>query len=473
MADQIQSYNYEENFNFEPEKKVKSPASAPSKKNFMPIILLGIIGVILIGALFFLLFGRQGRTPTSPSDSSQQVVIQFWGAFLTEEMMNPLIQEYKSIKPNVTIEYANKWQNEIPRDVEAENYKNEINRVLKANDPVEIPDIFMIHNTWTGDYERFTASSTSLGFDEFSQNFYPVVSDNFAPGGIVKGVPLWLDTFAILFNRDLLNIESVTTPPSNWADFKRLSLNLTRKNRNVITQGGFAAGNGTNVSFAFEMINLLLLQNRVSMLNQQKMPDFAQNPDALEAFSFFKDFGSSNGSWSLDLKNDSSSFIEKKAAMIFAPSYRYRDILKYKELYQIDFEIGIAPVPQLEGQKVNWADYWGCVVSQNRPNIIQSWEFLAWLSEPSQLKKIHENVKKEFKTFGTLYPRSDMKEELENDPYLNIFNDSLPFAKSWYMVKGLEVKKEFLSIINSSISSSSLESLQRSITTLFENKGRL
>ena len=177
--------------------------------------------------------------------------------------------------------------------------------------------------------------------------------------------------------------------------------------------------------------------------------------------------------WNENFENDSAAFLEGKVAMIVVPSYRLRELLRYNEEYSIGIDIGISKLPQVDGsgEDFNWSDYWGNMVASNRPNSTESWKFLNWITQPEQLKALSENVKNYNKYFGLVYPRKDMNSELIGDEYLRVYNEGALNAKSWYMIKGLEINAAIDTLLSSkTISQAQLDKLQEDINTLRGNK---
>lgn len=450
-----------------------NPPEKTGLKKFLPFIIIGLIGIIALIVILSLLFSNRNQTPVA-----QNVTLQWWGVFMDKDTVQPLIDEYQSQNQGVTIEYADKWSSDLPFDEARTRYKEEVDRVLKANDAVQIPDIFMVHNTWAGDYERFVKTSTTYTAQDLTQSFYPVVSQDFANGGNVYGVPMWMDTFAIVYNKDILASNAVLTVPTDWPAFKSLAQNLTKRESGQVKTAGFAAGLAKNTSFGFDLANILLAQNGVNMTNAKGELSFATDPDSVAALQFYKDFlNRSAPTWSDTFENDSSAFLNGEVAMIIAPSYRLRDLMYYNEQYGLNLKIGIAQIPQLIGQEqalINTPDYWGNMAALNRPNSTAAWNFLKWITQPDQLKKLSDNIKTKDGSFGILYPRSDMADELRTDDYLKIYNESLPFLKSWYMVKGVDVEEAFNTVLDgTSISQSQVSSLEADIQTIISNKGKL
>jgi len=452
--------------------------TAPKRK--IPVTLLIVVGVILFLVLIYLLFGNLLKgTPPTTTTNNQKVTLQWWGVFLDPTVVKPLIDEYQAQNTNVTIQYADKFP-DGEYDSAADQYKSELNRVLKANDAVDIPDIFMVENTWAGDYESFVKSSNSYDYDTYKSIFYPAAVTDFttASSKSVYGVPLWMDDLAIIYNKDMLKEVAASEPPTDWVNFQSLAQSLTKRQSGKITQAGFAAGAGSNVTYAPEIFNLLMSQNGVQIVDAQGLPTFGADTDSVTALQSYKDYlNTSTGTWNTDLKVDAASFLERKLAMMVTTSYKYREIKTFNESYQLGIDIGVSQFPQLQGQSqqvLNWADYWGAMVASARPNSTAAWAFLKWITQPDQLRKLNKNEGDFNKQFSFLYPRIDMASDYQNDSNLKIFNASLPFAQSWKMYKGADVKKEFLKLIDQSgISQSSIVSTQTAIQSLINNKGKL
>jgi ABC-type glycerol-3-phosphate transport system substrate-binding protein len=442
--------------------KVNAKMISKSRKKLIALFGLGILLIL------------SGCTNTPSTSSTGAIELQWRGVFWDERVVKPLIDEYQLLNPGVTIKYANRWPGGRS-ETAAQSYKDDLDRILKAGNTAEIPDIFMIENTWTGSYENYATPAPSAIIDANSvkTNFYPAVSKDFLNGENVMGLPLWMDTLAIIYNKDLLAAQSLAAPPSDLTNFKNKAIQLTTRSSGVITSGGFAAGTSGNVGFAPEFLNLLFLQNGVTMVDSTGNPIFADSEDALTALQYFKSFSAANGSWDASQKFDGIAFLEGKLAMMVTTSWRLNDILSFKDAYALNLNIGVAPMPQIAGQPdINWATYWGAMVANNRPNSAAAWKFLAWLTQPEQLRKLRESEVASRRFFGILYPRTDMQSEtdIRSDQYLQNFNSELPSATSWYMVNGLEVRKAFQDLIDSNGTQANISQAQTVIREIMSRQ---
>lgn len=438
-------------------------------KKFSKFALVVIAMVFLVGCT------QQNQTP----QTSGEITLQWWGVFLDKSVVESLIKEYESQNAGVKIDYANRWPGGRS-ELAAQSYQDELNRVLRENNSVAIPDIFMIENTWVRHYENFVAAAPGDVTDAntVKTSFYPAVAKDFAKGDVVRGLPLWMDNIAIIYNRNLLAAASLSTPPTDWVNFKQAALDLTQRSGGQITVGGFAAGTGTNTTFGTEIFNLLLAQNGVQIADNNGNPVFSGDSDSLSAYSFFKSFeGAAAGSWDKSFENDALAFLQGKLAMLAAPSWRLNEILFFNEKYNLGLNVGVAPMPQLQGQTIpvlNWATYWGNVVARNRPNSAAAWKFLNWLTQPDQLRKLDSNIKINQKFFGIVYPRTDMQQDLQADQYLRVYNSALPTAETWYQGNGLAVRKEFIKLLDATGSPQNLvPQAENSIQQILNRNGQL
>jgi len=115
--------------------------------------------------------------------------------------------------------------------------------------------------------------------------------------------------------------------------------------------------------------------------------------------------------------------------MIFAPSWQALEIKQINP--ELDF--AIAPVPQLSNEeKVTWASFWAEGVNKNSSQSEAAWKLLDYLSSPEVLKKFFNSASL-VRTFGEIYPRTDMANELSEDELLGAYVADAPFAQSFPM----------------------------------------
>jgi ABC-type glycerol-3-phosphate transport system substrate-binding protein len=255
---------------------------------------------------------------------------------------------------------------------------------------------------------------------------------------------------------------NLVSPEADWQGFVDDQVpELTQSTNNAITVGGFAAAEPSNTEFWFEALNMLMLQNKVEMLDSQGQAIFGDDADAQDALDFYLQFSGSNQSWSDDFNVDIAAFLEGKLATYMAPTWRLSDIVKYNELGSLGLDIGISAVPQLSdsaGAKANFASYWANVVNANSIYSEETWEFLNFLTQSEQLATLNRTMLNNSSTeIGILFPRIDMASQQSNDQYLGVYVDSLADARSWQMKDKTEIKSEFQTIFDDNATLSEVE----------------
>ncbi len=426
-----------------------------------------------IGLVMFL----SGCTNNNNNNTaSGPITLQWRGVFWDPKIVQPLLDEYHQLNPNVTVSYADRWPTSGTSEQAANSYKADLDRILQGGNAAEIPDLYMVENTWSGTYaNKYAAPAPSSVIDATAvkANFYPAVVEDFARNDKVTGLPLWLDTLAIVYNKNLLAAQSLSAPPADTTNFKNKAIQLTTRSAGVITSAGFAAGVSANVGFGPEYLNLLFLQNGVPMIDANGNPIFADSDNASSALSYLKSFSGGSGSWDSSQKFDAIAFLEGKLAMMVTTSWRLQQMLSFNDLYALNLNIGVAPMPQIPQQPVvNWATYWGVMVSNNRPNSTEAWKFLAWLTQPEQLRKLRQNEVANSKYSGILYPRTDMQQEADitGDTKLQVFNAELSTAQSWYMVDGLDVRSAFNDLIDTAGTQANISQTQTTIRDIISKQ---
>lgn len=398
------------------------------------LLSLGLL--FLISTLF--LTGCK-KTDENNQQNGQQVTLIWWNLFESEENVKPLIDGFKTKYPNVVIQYK---QQGVSDGVPA--YRNLLDTTLNDQDAINDPDIFTLENTWVKKYSgNITTAPNDVISTEYMSDFYPVVREDFVDTS-VNAVPMYVDTLAVIYNKDKLIEGGYSVPDNEWSEFKTQAINLTKKDSaNKIISAGFAAANGDNVQFNFDIFSLLMLQNGVDLSNPDTFTSLESNSEFNDSVDFYRELGTGL-SWNQDQKLDVAAFLEGRLAMFVAPSWRLNDILIYNEEYNLNLDIGIAPIPQLAGTDATyWGTYWGQTVSKNSPNSKIAWEFIKYITEVDQLKTLDATVKENGRKVGIFYPRLSMAADISDDENLKVYVQSMPFAKSWDMYDGFLVESEF------------------------------
>lgn len=379
----------------------------------MKKIAIIVLVLLIMGILLFWKFGPHGiQTPLGPKN----VTLTFWGLWEDDHLMQPLIQEYKKLHPEVTINYVR--QSSI-------NYRTRVQTQVRAGTG---PDVFMIHNSWlpmfTGDLSPAPVSVFTLL--DYQKTFYPVAVDDFVRDNQIWAAPAEIDGLALFYNEDILNGTGISVP-KNWQEFTDAAVRTTVKDTTgKIRTAGAAMGTAGNVDNWSDILGLLLLQqpgvdlNSVSIATQQVA-------DVLKFYTGFVT-DSKKQTWDATMPSSTQAFASNQLTFLIAPSWRAYDIRQMNP----NLHFKVVPVPQLSGKPVAWATFWAYAVSGKSQFPTQSWEFIKYLTSASAEKLAYQQAS-QVRLSGEPYSRVDLGSTLAADPITGAFVTQGPMYKSWYL----------------------------------------
>lgn len=383
----------------------------PKKKGFKTVFIVFLFLLLLLGGGYLLynyLTGGGGLIFRNE--------IVWWGLWEDEDVIKPLIDDYKKLNPKVNIKYVQQSK---------EDYRERLTNALAKGDG---PDIFTFHNSWTPMFksELSPVPETVYSAAEFNQLFYPVMVSDLSTGTSTVGIPIEYDGLALYVNEEIFE-KAGKQYPATWNDLRQTAKDLTVKDeRGSITQAGVALGRTENVDHWPEILGLMMLQNGANLNN----PTGSLAEGALKYYTLFSQ---SDKVWDETLPTSSVFFAQGKLAMYFGPSWRAFEIraqnpnLKFKTI----------PLPQLPKTELNepdvaYASYWAEGVWNRSDKVEDAWNFLKYLTSTDTLEKFYNNASK-VRMFGEPYPRTDMQQSLLSHPILGSLIKDAVYAQSWYL----------------------------------------
>lgn len=405
----------------------------------MKYLIIGVLAFAVVGGF---LFWKYAPFFNQKEEEKIPVVLNIWGLWEDNALFKPAIDEYKKIKPDVTINYN--FQS-------SQNYRTRTQTKIQEN---EGPDIYMINNAWTLMFLKtssmFPAPKEVFTPQEYSQTFYPVVRDDFtnflaikaqvdssnAPdknkaiqeqfnaNGKIYAIPRGIDGLAMYYNVDILSAAGVEIPKT-WNEFRDAAFKMTvADERGVIKTAGAALGTTGNVDHWSDIVGLLFLQQPGAKIDN---PGDQNGADVLK---FYTDFAkvAQKRVWDNTFEPSTQAFAAGKVAFYFAPSWRAHELRQINP--SLNFKI--APMPQLAGKNIAWANYWGYGVSSKSRFPKEAWEFLKFLTSADTEKVLYREAAK-VRLYGLPYSRVDLQKELQNDPLTGAFVNQGPYYKSWYL----------------------------------------
>jgi len=306
------------------------------------IIIIGIAGLIVLFFVLLFLGLIPGIKPPGSGGGtlapSSQTKINFWGVSEANNgnAIQSIIDEYSKINNTVSISYR---QFDNP-----DTYEKTLLNALATG---QGPDIFMLHNTWLPKHLSKLAAvpETIFNLGYLQQLFPDIIKSDFVSQNKIFALPLYIDTLALVYNKDILNLKSIALAPRTWSDFQNLIPQLRQLNTlNQITKPAAAIG-GSNKSIdsASDLLSALMLQFGSQFVNSSGEINFGNQ--GLAAFNFYISFANpSSGyyTWNDNLTSSIDSFSQGDLAMIFNYNSSLR-LIKAKNPY---LNIRVAPLPQ-------------------------------------------------------------------------------------------------------------------------------
>lgn len=365
--------------------------------------------------LLLVIFLSACTMPFIGQKEEEQITLEYWSLWESPTVMTALINDYKSIKPNVNVSYKKRNR---------EQYRETLEAQIQAG---KGPDIFRFHNTWTSmlSEELAPAPGSIISSSDFKKDFYPTANTDLKIGGKVVGIPLEIDGLALYYNEDIFKAAGITKPPTTWAEFAQIAARLTvRDTAGNIRTAGAAIGTASNVDHFSDILAVMIMQNG----GELKAPTDKQSIDAIDYYTKFA--RGTNRVWDETMPASTVAFAGGNLAMYFGPSWRAIELKNANPLLQFK----TAPIPQLEGGKVTWASYWAEGVSAKSAYRQEAWEFIKFLASEEVLIKFYsEAAKSPGRFFGEPYPKVTMANKLATDPIVGAYIFQAPFAHSFPM----------------------------------------
>lgn len=404
-----------------PDSYVPPPPFAQDSRKKLIVVIAVIIFILMF---LFALISIVKRLGAKPADK-KNVTLSYWGLWEAETVMQPILDEYKRLNPEVTVNYIQS---------DPKQYRE---RLQSAIDRGEGPDIFRYHNAWLPMFLTQLAPmpKTIYSDEEYTSTFYPV-ADGLKLGDAHVGIPLEIDGLMLFYNEDILKGANVDVPKT-WIDVQNAIGKLTVVEDGRLVTSAIALGTADNIEHFADILTLMLLQNGTNLgTSLFSCVDPASTACGVEALTFYKKFTEQPAkTWDDTLENSIVAFEGGKVAMVFAPSWQAHVIREMSPT--LNFKT--APVPQLPCDKepcprVDMASFWVEGVSAKSAVQNEAWEFLKYLSSKDTMQKLYAQQIKATPLFGEPYSRVDLKESLSDNVYVSPLLEEAPTMKTYYTV---------------------------------------
>jgi len=405
--------------------------------NKLMYVLVGVI-VVAVFVTIVLVLRNVGGAVAKP------VTLQFWGVFDNHNAFDKVISDFKIQNPGIDVKY---------QMFTYEQYEQGFVNALAAGTG---PDILMIHNTWLPKHGDKLASMPATGVPDtknpftiqnFKDQFVDVAYQDFVYNNQIYGLPLYVDTLGLYYNKDLFNSAGITRPPQTWNEVNTDVQLLTKfDSRGNIIQSGFALGTARNINRSTDILMDMMIQSGVQMTStDQRSATFGQTINgqrvgeiAVQYYTNFANPRNPDYSWNDSQHYAVDAFTEGTLAMMMGYAHDMQTIRS--KAPRLNF--AMASMPQASMTDVrNFANYWGVGVAAKSAHPIESWKFVNYLAS-KEGATVYLNV--------TNRPsaRRDLIDLQRVDPDLGVFAVQALSARSWFQADNVAIETIFADMID-------------------------
>lgn len=414
-------------------------ASILTDSRKLTYILGGAIAFMVFLAFIFVLRGSfSGQT-------TQEATLEVWGVFDDRSAFDTSIQAFEKLNKNISINY---------RMFSPQEYKQAVLNALAAGTG---PDVWMIHNTWLAqEIDKILPMPAKapgqkvplMTVRQFQDAFVDVAATDLLSDNKIYGLPLYVDTLALYYNKDMFASAGIAQPPKTWTDFmddvKKITTYDVSRN---LTRSGAAMGTARNINRSTDILMLLMLQSGAQMTSSDHtQATFAHSVDGQNvgerSLTFYTDFA--NPQREVYAWNDTQHYsVDAFAAGETAMMLNYAHQIPVIRAAAPRLNWGIASVPQVSAvDSRTYANYWALVVGLKSKFPNEAWQFAHYMTAgDGSVSYINEANRPT--------ARKDLIDQQRSDPDLGVFAEQALTARSWFQSDNTAIETIFADMIDS------------------------
>lgn len=357
----------------------------------------GALGVLFILSVLFATGVLPGFTKRV-----QKTTLEMWG-YDSRDVWEGVIQAYRKENPAVNVNYT-----QLP----AYAYEEElVDRLASGRGP----DIFMIENTWLPKHgAKLTPAPQNLMSAARVEELFPAtVAQDFTAQGSAYALPLYIDTLALLYNKDLFDRKGIVAPPVSWISFEELAKKL---GKSAVTLGDP------------ETLQLLMMQSGVRMIDNEGRADFR---GAEPAVAFY-----------LKFPHPADAF-ERFARGELAMMPGYHSYARALTAANPSLRVGVAEMPQSSRVFLNYPSYAGLGVWNQSARAADAWHFIAAVTTDPALAGLYSAAVNEPPALRALI------NSFQQNPGTAVFANQALTARSWPQADAHAIAGIFADMIDS------------------------
>lgn len=421
--------------------------------------------LLLLGTLLF--SGCFKKKQTGPT---YELTLEVWGVFDDSDAFKLINSNFKDMNPRVKeVKYRRISSN-------AEEFEKELIDAFASGNG---PDVLFFKSSWLSEHGDKIAplpnSASKLAY--FKETFPDVAYNDFVNDNSIYAMPLYNDTLALFYNKDLLNQAGISAPPKTWSEVKDQTKILTKiDSQGNINRSAIALGRSKDpggINRACDILMLMMLQGGTKM-NDNKQQNKASFNTSLtgssspgqSALNFYTQFSQANSevyTWNSKMDYSVDSFRYGRTAMMLNYSYWAQRLKEMDPKLNFD----VAPAPQLELEnKVNYGIYWGLGVAKNKNipadagytnenRIEQAWNYITFVTTKPAAGATFDPTKTYLEETRKPAARRDLIQEQKGQPVLGVFAEQALTAKTWVQLEDSATEEIFSNMIDEVISGKS------------------
>ncbi len=373
------------------------------------IVIIGVVGFILLFIFIVIVTGfglRPGR---------ERITLTIWG--IDDPAVFQVAKDgFKRERPGLEIVYE---------QILEEGYEQKIVNALAAG---QGPDVFMFRSDWMMRHSNkiIPAPPGLFSVQQFADLFPQVAVQDFILRDQVYVSPLFIDTLALFYNKDIFDRRGIALPPNTWDGF-----------RSAITRRATASFGGPSplVARAGDIINALLMQANADLSLQNKSFIRIASREGVAALNLYTSVRPPTAETYTGFANETIGMI-----------IDYQSALPGLRASNPFLRIGVAPLPQLDPSlPVVPARYYGLAVSNQSSLKSLAWDFIIYATTDIFVAEnylIASGRSPALRTLIQLYM---------GNPAHSVFASQALIARSWNMPPSEEVFPIFDIMIQSVI----------------------
>ncbi|HEX6614233.1 MAG TPA: sugar ABC transporter substrate-binding protein [Rhodanobacteraceae bacterium] len=359
------------------------------------------IGLLAALAVFALLLAGCGR-------GGDHKTLEFWTVGREGEAVVKLLPEFQREHPDIRVHVQ-----QIPLTAAHE-------KLLTAYAGDSLPDLTQIGNTWIPEFAALHAlepldDRVARSKDVRSDDYFPTVLATNRIGGVLYGVPWYVDTRLLFYRSDLLREAGFDAPPRDWAQWQA-QMDAIRK-----TSGGkrWGALLPTN---EYDQLLALALQEHVPLLRDGGRYGNFESAGFKRALAFYVGLferGDVPAVTNIQVSNPWDEFGRGAFVFYLSGPWNIGEFRKRLPASQHDdWSTAPLPGPQGPGDSVAYGSSLAIPVHSRHKDA--AWALIEYLSRPRVQQRFYELL-------GDLPPRRSAWQSpaLEGDPKLHAFREQL------------------------------------------------